>query len=195
VTRPRSRRARRSNPPVAYGFHYGRRHLDLPNGIALRGVVSEVDLGWREKTRGDPSLAPTRAGDPGARGATRRARATSSKSAQLAFTRALRSAICPVHASGTRRAQAVACRSWLAGFLMRQRIARPTQPASVGAGEQRGESLTRVRGSNARRVCPRVVSVAEVGERRRGPEKRESRWQRAAWTGARPTRIRKAPGG
>jgi len=35
---------------------------------------------------------------------------------------------------------------------------RPTQPASVGAGEQRSESSTRVRGSNARRVCPRVVS-------------------------------------
>jgi len=41
---------------------------------------------------------------------------------------------------------------------MRQRIEGPTQPASVGAGEQRGESPTRVRGSNARWVCPRVVS-------------------------------------
>jgi len=32
-------------------------------------------------------------------------------------------------------------------------------------------------------VCPCVVTVAEVGERRRGPEKRVTRWQRGAWTG------------
>ena len=46
---------------------------------------------------------------------------------------------------------------------------RPTQPASVGAGEQRGESSTRVRGSAARRACPYVETVAEVGERRPRP--------------------------
>jgi len=62
----------------------------------------------------------------------------SSKSAQLAFTRALRSTICPVHASGTRRAQAVACRSWLAGFRCGnasrgQRNRHPLVPASSGA--------------------------------------------------------------
>jgi len=37
------------------------------------------------------------------------------------------------------------------------------------------------------RVCPRVAKqVAEVGKRRRGPEKRDSRWQRGTWTGAWP---------
>jgi len=40
--------------------------------------------------------------------------------------------------------------------------------------------------------CARALfQVAEVGKRRRGPEKRVSRWQRGAWTGARPSRVRK----
>jgi len=60
--------------------------------------------------------------------------------------------------SGTRRAKAVACRPWLAGPRCGNASEGPTQPAPVGAGEQRGESLTRVRGSIARRVCPRVES-------------------------------------
>jgi hypothetical protein len=117
-----------------------------------------VDLGRHDETRGSPDLTTNRAGDPGARSVTRRARATSSKSARLAFTRTLRPATCLVHASGTRRTRVVACRSWLAGPRCGNASTRPTQPASVGAGEQRGESPTRVRGSVARRVCPRVVS-------------------------------------
>lgn len=36
------------------------------------------------------------------------------------------------------------------------------------------------------RVCPCVVTVAEVGERRRGPEKRDPPWHRGAWTGTGP---------
>jgi len=103
VTGLRSRRARRSNPPVSYGFRRGGRHPDLPDGVTLRGEASEVGLGWCEETRGSPDLTSSRAGDTGARGATRRARAISSKNARFAFSRALRPMTCPVHASGTRR--------------------------------------------------------------------------------------------
>lgn len=47
--------------------------------------------------------------------------------------------------------------SWLAGGPMRANVSgTPTQPASL-AGEQRSESPARARGSDARRVCPRVV--------------------------------------
>lgn len=52
----------------------------------------------------------------------------------------------------------VACGPWLAGPRCGNVSRRPTQLASVGAGEQRGESPTRVRGSVARRVCPRIVT-------------------------------------
>jgi len=94
---------------------------------------------------GSPDPADNRAGDPGARSVTRRAGANIVRETRIAFSRAFRPAICLV--------QVVARRP-----SMRQRIERPTQPASVGAGEQRSESSTRVRGSKARRVCPRVVS-------------------------------------
>jgi hypothetical protein len=77
----------------------------------------------------------------------------------------------------------------------RQRRVWPTQPASVGAGEQRGESPTRVRGSIGSTGCARAsTSVAEVGERRRGPEKRASAGKRWAWTRTRVPR-RSSPRG
>jgi len=76
---------------------------------------------------------------------------------------------------------------------MRQRMGGPTQPASVGAGEQRGESPTRVRRSNARWVCSRVVSrlqksaseawvqrsVSPVGSGARGRGPNPRRFERA----------------
>jgi hypothetical protein len=69
---------------------------------------------------------------------------------------------------------------------MRQRIAGQRNrhrlvPASSGAKAPLAcEDRTLV-------GCARALfQVAEVGKRRRGPEKRVSRWQRGAWTGARP---------
>jgi hypothetical protein len=55
----------------------------------------------------------------------------------------------------------------------RQRPGGPTQPASVGAGRQRGESLTRVRGSTARQGVP----ARRIGcrNRRTTPRSREAR--------------------
>jgi len=44
--------------------------------------------------------------------------------------------------------------------------------------------------------CARAsFQVAEVGKRCRGPEKRVSRWQRGAWTGAQSSKLRKGPRG
>jgi len=73
------------------------------------------------------------------------------------LTRVLRPSTCSFHESGACRAlsRRVAGQGSLAPDAATYR--EPTQPASVGAGEQRSESSTRVRGLNARRVCPRVV--------------------------------------
>jgi len=47
----------------------------------------------------------------------------------------------------------------------------------------------------ARRVCPRVETVAEVGERCRGSEKRGFPWQGDAWTGTQAPRFsQESPG-
>jgi hypothetical protein len=75
-------------------------------------------------------------------------------------------------ASGARRREPSCGRSRLAGPRRGNTAVRPTQPAPVGAGEQRGESPTRVRGSNARRVCPRVVSGCR--SRQAAPGSREA---------------------
>lgn len=72
------------------------------------------------------------------------------------LARAPRPTVCLVHASGTRRAKAGAYRPWLAGSGAATHPGNQRSLASVGAGEQRGESPTRVRRSNARRVCPCV---------------------------------------
>jgi len=72
------------------------------------------------------------------------------------LARGPRPTVCLVHASGTRRAKARAYRPWLAGSRCGNAPGNQRSWTSVGASEQRGESPTRVRGSNARRVCPRV---------------------------------------
>jgi len=57
------------------------------------------------------------------------------------------------------------------------------------AAGRKPHSRARIDGSSG---CARAsYQVAEVGRRRRGSEKRDSRWQRGAWTGARPSRTRK----
>jgi len=158
-------------------------------------VPSKRSLGRREEWRGSPDLIANRAGDTGARGVTRRARATSSKSARLAFARTPRPANCPVHASGTHRRKLVRGGSWLAGLRggnasRDQRNRHRLVPASSGAKAPLAcEGRTLV-------GCARAsFQVAEVGKRHRGPEKRVSRWQRGAWTGAQPSRVRKDSGG
>jgi len=75
--------------------------------------------------------------------------------------------------------QAVACGSWLAGPRCGNAAWRPTQPASVGAGEQRSESSARVRGRNACWVCPRVAyRLQKSASGAKAHKKRDSRWQR-----------------
>jgi len=66
------------------------------------------------------------------------------------------------------------------------RRGRPTQPASVDAGEQRGESPTRARGSIARSGVPACRNGCR--SRRTTPRPREARlrWQGSARTGAQP---------
>jgi len=127
--------------------------------------------------RGTPTLASDRAGDPGARSATRRARATFVQSAR----KSLRSSV-----SGPRRAlstqversarttrRGVACTSWLAGFpygnvWASRRNRHRLVPACSGV-----KAPLACEGRMARRVCPRVDSqVAEVGGRR--PRLRET---------------------
>jgi hypothetical protein len=146
VTGPRSRRARvghtarsRKGSVAAEGTSI------LPTVLPFARRHPKWILAGAKPYAGSPDPVHDRAGDPGARSATRRARAKLVREARVVFTRTFRPAACLV--------QVVARRP-----SARKRVERPTQPASVGAGAQRGESSTRVRGSKARRVCPRVVS-------------------------------------
>jgi len=167
---PRFGRARRGDPPLAYGFRRGRRHLGPPNGAAFREATLEVDLDRREDTRGDPGFAVFHVGDPGARSAHEEGqRGVVQNNAQRTFSRVLRPVTCPVHERGMRRAQAVACRSWLAGLRYGngsngQRNRHRLVPASSGAraplacegrelvGCARASSL----GCRSRRAAPRL---------------------------------------
>jgi len=67
--------------------------------------------------------------------------------------------------------------------------------AGITAGEQRSESPARARGSDARRVCPRVVYGCRSRQAMSRAQRSASRWQRDAWTGARPTRTQKGSPG
>jgi len=100
-----------------------------------------------------------RVGDPGARSVPRRAFAASLRgAAQIAFSlsASARDSTCPC-----KWKVSVSCghlRIAVRRPSLRQRTIGPTQPASVDAGVQRDESLTRVRRSMARWVCPRVAN-------------------------------------
>jgi len=121
------------------------------------GVQREISAGTTRR-EGPPTFTPHRAGDPGARGATRRARAISSKSARFAFARALRPAIRLVRASGTRRTQVGAYGSWLAGPRCGN---APSEADATGIGWCRRvagrKPHSRARIGRLDRVCPRVV--------------------------------------
>jgi hypothetical protein len=91
---------------------------------------------------------------------------------------------CPVHASGTHRAKAGACSARLAGPPRGNAAEGPTQLASVGASEQRGESLTRVRGQTARSGVPaRRHRLQKSANEARGSEKRDPAGKRARGRG------------
>jgi len=139
---------------------------------------------------GFPDPGTSRTGDPGARGVTRRARATSSRARAWTFSRAPRPAqtasstqvehavrkpVCAVrgspapHAATRRKGQ----RNW-------HRLV----PASSGV-----KAPLACEDRQLDRVCPRV----DIGcrSRRTTPRFREtrSRWQTGAWTGTRLTKI------
>jgi len=90
----------------------------------------------------------------------------------------------------SRRVQVEARRPPMRQRIVGQRNRHRLVPASSGAKAPLAcEGRTLV-------GCARALfQVAEVGKRRRGPEKRVSRWQRGAWTGARPSRVRKGSRG
>jgi len=130
----------------------------------------------------------SRTGDPGARGATRRdSRARQERA--CSFARALRPVTCSVHASGTRRREPARadCGSQAPGAATHrggQRNRRPLAPAGSGAKASLAREDRRLVG------CVRASnSVAEVGERRRGSEKRDFPWQGGAWTGTQAPRF------
>jgi len=103
----------------------------------------------------------------------------------LAFAQVLRPTVCLVHASGTRRAKSRRVRNVARRSPVRQRI---TETDATGIGwcrrvaGRKPHSRARVERSSG--VPARRFTVAEVGKLRRGSEKRASRWQRGAWTGA-----------
>jgi hypothetical protein len=81
----------------------------------------------------------------------------------------------------SRRVQVVARRPPMRQRIVGQRNRHRLVPASSGAKAPLACKDRTLVG------CARAsFQVAEVGKRRRGSEKRVSRWQRGAWTGARP---------
>jgi len=126
-----------------------RKDFAMAEGTSIHQTVSPFarrhpisDLGRGERARGHPTPRTIAPATKGARSAARRARAKSfAKRASPSLER-----------FGPRLAS---CRSWLAG-LGAETHRRPTQPASVGAGN------SRARIGRLAWVCPRVVSkVAE----------------------------------
>lgn len=101
-------------------------------------------------------------------------------SESAAFSRALRSATCFPTRVGTAREscreRGAACRGRWRGNAPRW----PARPAPLGAGEGLRESAARVQGSNARRVCPRVVKGCRSRQATSRLRDACSRWQRGA---------------
>jgi hypothetical protein len=91
----------------------------------------------------------------------------------------------------SRRVQVVARRPPMRQRIVGQRNRHRLVPASSGAKAPLACKDRTLVG------CARAsFQVAEVGKRRRGSEKRVSRWQRGAWTGTRPSESpQRAPGG
>jgi len=108
-----------------------------------------------------PDLTNNRAGDPGARDATRRACESIVRESRFAFSRTSRPVSCFAQVTARRPKGG---QNSPKGQRSRHRLV-PEQ--------QRGESSTGARGPSARLGVPvRRIQVAEVGKRRRGSEKR-----------------------
>lgn len=138
---------------------------------------------------GHPGLVVTRAGDPGARCAARRANAIMIRHGpRSTFSRSHRPVAQLARASGTRRAMSRRVGAAARRSTAWQR-ARMTNAADTAGCRQaaRAKAPARARGSVARRVCPCVDVVAEVDERRRG-SRGALPWQRGAKTGSSPGR-------
>jgi len=170
VTGRRSRRARGSNPSLAYGFCRDGRHLDSLEGATFREVASKKSLGRCEELPGRPGQVVSCAGDPGARGSTRRARAIV-KSARLPSSSApARDLLRPRKWNAT--VKAGTCGSRLAGSGCGNAPMKSTQPASsscrVGAGSSEAKASLacedrRLVGVSARRIrLQKSANDAEV---------------------------------
>lgn len=161
----------------------------LPNGVSfVRGIRGEPRLG--DRPHGAPCRAKRSPGDPGARRATRRGRRRPRGRPQ-SFSRARRPAGTPFRsprASGSRRREATrtvqaARRSVRWQHPTDQRNRRRRTPASSGVKAPLAREDRRLV-----RVCPCVVTVAEVHERRSGLKRRASLWRGSAQTEAQPRR-------
>jgi len=160
--------------------------------VALRGDASEGSLGRSEEASGHPDPAKNRAGDPGARNTTRRARTSrQERAARLRSSAPARDLLLPRKRNAT-------CESRRVQITAR----RPTVRQRIGGGQRNWHRLVPAcSGAKAPLACEdrwlvgcarASYSVAEVGEQRRGSKKRDSRWQRGAWTG---TQLSRSPQG
>jgi hypothetical protein len=151
----------------------------LTNGVAFREEASAEDLGRCDGGAGAPDLHRAVPTTRVPEAFTRRVLAASleSRMASLLSKRfGPRSALSAQAERVARNAGMSSSR--FAGPRCGNASRRPTQLASVGAGEQRGESPTRVRRSAARWVCPCVVIGCR--SRRATPRSREARHPLAA---------------
>jgi len=137
------------------------------------------------RTAKSPDFVANRAGDPGARGTTRRTSAVSFDNTRHVFARMSRLATCPDHVSGARRTQVVVNRLRLAGHpygnvSVGQRNRHRLVPVSSGAKAPLAcEDRTLVR------VCPRVVSRLQKSASDAQVQRSVSPGgKRGAWTGA-----------
>jgi len=153
-------------------------------------VAFEENLGRREELPGRPGRVVSQAGDPGARGSARGARAIVKCARPLPSRAPARDLLRPRKWNAT--VEAGVCRLRLAGSRCGNAPRRPTQPASLVAGCS--EAKASLACEDRRLVgCVRASnSVAEVCERRRGSEKRDFPWQGGAWTGAQARGARKS---
>jgi len=163
---PRRRRDGAAVPARTSGQPPGRVRVPLRqkaprsrSAVAFREAASVSRILAGATTGGPPDLTHIASGDPGARNATRRARAISfAKRASPSLER-----------SGPRLARVRPCTSPLAGPRYGNASKGQRMLASVGASEQRSESSARARGLKARQGVPvRRIRFAEDGRRRRG---------------------------
>lgn len=145
----------------------------LPTVPALRGAASKVDLGRPGKACGPFQDARRVESTTRVSGALRGGHAVASSLKRGAGVSPSLGRFDPPFVSSAQAerdtTKVVASEGWFAGLRCGNASARPTQPASVGAGDARGASLPRARAkiSSSMGVPARRSKVAEVGKRRR----------------------------